>query len=60
MVREISGHDFGVGVNPAFVRSNEVKIFLSSRARLGATLVEQVLQIPLHETLRWMLKDGIH
>lgn len=60
MVREISGHDFEVRVNPAFVRSNEVKILLGSRAKLDAALVEQVPQIPLRETLRWMLEEGVH
>ncbi|SFM05826.1 GDP-mannose 4,6-dehydratase [Nitrosomonas communis] len=58
MVREISGHDFEVRVNPAFVRSNEVKMLLGSRAKLDATIMEQVPQIPLRETLRWMLKEG--
>lgn len=59
MVREISGHNFEVRVNPAFVRSNEVKILLGSRAKLDAALAERIPEIPLHETLRWMLEEGV-
>lgn len=55
MVREISGHDFEVRVNPAFVRQNEVKTLVGSRARLDA-VVGVVPEIGLHETLRWMLE----
>ena len=60
MVREISGHNFEVRVNPAFVRSNEVKILLCSRAKLDAALAERIPEIPLHETLRWMLEEGVN
>lgn len=55
MVREISGHDFEVRVNPAFVRQNEVKTLLGSRARLDA-VVGEVPEIALRDTLRWMLE----
>jgi GDP-6-deoxy-D-talose 4-dehydrogenase len=55
MVRDISGHDFEVRVNPAFVRSNEVKTLLGSRAKLDAT-VGAMPEIPLQDTLRWMLE----
>ena len=54
MVREISGHDFEVKVNPAFVRQNEVKTLLGSRTKLNATTGEMP-EIELRETLRWML-----
>lgn len=54
MVREISLHDFEVRVNPAFVRQNEVKTLLGSRAKLDA-VVGEVLEITLRDTLRWML-----
>lgn len=60
MVRGISGHDFEVRINPAFVRSNEVKILLGSRAKLDAILEKQVPEISLLETLRWMLEESIH
>ena len=59
MVREISGHDFEVRVNPAFVRANEVKTLLGSRAKLdalSATSTPPAAQIPLRDTLRWMLE----
>ena len=55
MVREISGHDFEVRVNPAFVRQNEVKTLVGSRAKLDA-VVGQVPEIALRDTLRWMLE----
>lgn len=55
MVRSISGHAFEIRINPAFIRPNEVKILLGSRARLDAT-VGAVPEIALHDTLRWMLE----
>lgn len=54
MVRRISGHDLDVRVNPAFVRQNEVKRLAGDRARL-AGLVKDIADIPLHDTLDWML-----
>ena len=54
MARKISGHDFTVRVNPAFVRQNEVKKLIGSCARLQAT-VGALPVIPLRDTLRWML-----
>lgn len=56
MVRNISGHDFEVQVNPAFVRANEVQTLLGNRARLDAA-VGAVPQIELQDTLRWMLEQ---
>lgn len=55
MLREISGHDFEVRVNPAFVRQNEVKTLVGSRAKLDA-VVGEVPEIALRDTLRWMLE----
>lgn len=55
MVREISGHDFEVRVNPAFVRHAEVKTLVGSRAKLNA-VVGEVPEISLRDTLRWMLE----
>ncbi|MHB8921492.1 MAG: GDP-mannose 4,6-dehydratase [Halothiobacillus sp.] len=54
-VRAISHHDFDVRVNPAFVRANEVKILVGDRDRL-LSLVHDVPDIPLEDTLRWMLE----
>ena len=56
MVRTISGHDFEVRVNPAFVRANEVQTLLGSRDKLDAA-VGAVPQIELQDTLRWMLEQ---
>lgn len=55
MVREISGHDFEVKVNPAFVRANEVKILLGDSAKLDAA-VGEIPRTPLRDTLRRMLE----
>ncbi len=55
MAREISGPDFEVRVNPAFVRQNEVKTLVGSRAKLDA-VVGEVPEIALRDTLRWMLE----
>jgi nucleoside-diphosphate-sugar epimerase len=54
-VRAISGHDFEVRVNPAFVRASEVKQLVGNPARLQAE-VGAVADIPLEETLRWMIE----
>jgi GDP-6-deoxy-D-talose 4-dehydrogenase len=59
MVREISGFDFEVQVNPAFVRANEVKTLLGSRTKLDAlpgAIPAPVPDISLRDTLRWMLE----
>lgn len=59
MAREISGHDFDVRVNPAFVRQNEVKTLIGSRARLDAVVGQAsnpMPEIALRDTLRWMLE----
>jgi nucleoside-diphosphate-sugar epimerase len=54
MASEISGHALEVRVNPAFVRANEVKRLLGSRARLEA-LLGSIPAVPLMETIRWMI-----
>jgi len=53
MMREISGHDLEVRVNPAFVRSNEVKTLIGTRAKLESA-IGAVQDIPFYETLEWM------
>ena len=55
MVKDISGHDFDVTVNPAFVRQNEVKMLWGDRARIEA-LSGQSPQYALRDTLAWMLE----
>lgn len=54
MARSLADHDFEVRVNPAFVRANEVKTLIGSRAKLEA-VVGVVPDIALLDTLRWML-----
>jgi nucleoside-diphosphate-sugar epimerase len=49
----IAGYPIAVHVNPAFVRSNEVKRLVGSNAHLRA-LTGFAPSIPLKETLRWM------
>jgi GDP-6-deoxy-D-talose 4-dehydrogenase len=54
LVRGISSQDFEVRVNPAFVRADEVKMLLGSRAKLEAC-VGALDTFDLRDTLRWML-----
>ena len=55
IMREVSGHDLEIVVNPAFVRSNEVHKLIGSRAKLDAA-IGRVDSIPLRATLQWMLE----
>jgi nucleoside-diphosphate-sugar epimerase len=55
-VRTISGHDFEIRVNPSFVRANEVKSLLGNRQKLE-TLIGPITDIPLADTLRWMIES---
>ncbi|SEA62640.1 GDP-mannose 4,6-dehydratase [Paraburkholderia sartisoli] len=59
MVREASGHDLEIRVNPAFVRANEVKSLVGSASRLRR-LVPGVPAIDFAETIKWMVRatDG--
>ncbi|GLV24649.1 GDP-6-deoxy-D-lyxo-4-hexulose reductase [Sphingobium sp. TomTYG45] len=54
MIKEISGHDFNVTVNPAFVRQNEVKTLWGDRSKIEAFSGQRPLY-SLRETLAWML-----
>ncbi len=54
MVARLSGHQLEVSVNPALVRTNEVKTLRGSRARLEG-IIGTVAMPPLEETLNWML-----
>ena len=53
-VRRLSGHDFQVSVNPAFVRADEVKTLCGSPV-LIESLIGPLTHIPLDDTLAWML-----
>lgn len=58
LVRDVAGIDFEVHVNPAFVRANEVRVLIGSRARLDAC-IGPVDSFELRDTLRWMLNAGV-
>lgn len=53
-MQQLAGYTIDVRVNPAFVRSNEVKILLGSRVKLES-VIGPVRDIPLEQTLNWML-----
>jgi len=55
MIQEISGHDFNVTVNPAFVRENEVKMLWGDRSKIE-NLIGQRPNYDLRDTLAWMLE----
>jgi nucleoside-diphosphate-sugar epimerase len=60
-LRELSGHDLEVRVNPAFVRASEVHRLVGSRSRMEATLGSLPFQ-DFRATLAWMLEhrgDGL-
>ena len=56
MVVKISGHHMEVVVNPAFVRTDEVKTLCGSRAQLES-VIGPLAMPPLEETIAWMLGD---
>jgi nucleoside-diphosphate-sugar epimerase len=58
MVRSLSKHEFEVRVNRAFLRNNEIKTLIGSRAKLESA-VGVVPSIPLIDTLRWMLEAPV-
>ncbi|MBU2786949.1 epimerase, partial [Acidithiobacillus sp. VAN18-1] len=55
MVEEIREHLMEVRINPSFVRANEMPRLLGSNALLRKH-TGLVPQIPLRDTLRWMLQ----
>lgn len=56
MIKEISGHDFHVTINPAFVRENEVKMLWGNRNKIES-LTAKGPTYQLHDTLEWMLAN---
>lgn len=56
MSRGIAGYNLEVKVNHAFVRSNEVKKLMGSRAKLE-TVIGPVGDIELFDTLSWMINS---
>lgn len=57
MCEEIAGYKIDVTVNPAFVRSNELKT-LKGDATLCHRLLPADRRISLQDTLRWMLESS--
>lgn len=55
MIRDISGHDFNVTVNPAFVRENEVKMLWGDRTKIENAIGQRPSH-KLRDTLTWMLE----
>lgn len=55
MIKDISGHDFSVEVNPAFVRKNEVKMLCGDRNKLE-TISGEGPAYTLRDTIAWMLR----
>lgn len=54
MMQDLTGYSPEVKVNPAFVRTNEVRTLVGSHAQLEAQ-IGALRKLPLEETLRWML-----
>lgn len=55
-IERVSGTRFDVKVNPAFVRSDEVRSLCGSRARLERA-IGPVAMPEFEDTIRWMLED---
>jgi GDP-6-deoxy-D-talose 4-dehydrogenase len=55
LVREASGHDLEIRVNPAFVRQNEVKMLVGSAEKLRR-LLPDLPSIEFRDTIRWMVE----
>jgi nucleoside-diphosphate-sugar epimerase len=54
-IKSISGHDFDITVNPAFVRDNEVKMLWGNRSKINS-VVGNTVNCTLTDTISWMLK----
>lgn len=56
LLSQLTAHHPEIRVNPAFVRANEVHRLCGNPAKLQAT-IGAIEQVPLSETLRWMLES---
>jgi len=57
MMEEIAGYRIEIRVNPAFVRTNEVKRLQGNASKLVGA-VGELNQLELADTLRWMYTEG--
>jgi len=55
LCRQITGQDISIKINPAFVRSNEVRVLRGSNDRLRH-LIGDWESPPIQQTLEWMLR----
>jgi nucleoside-diphosphate-sugar epimerase len=55
LVREASGHDLEICINPALVRQNEVKVLVGSATKLWR-LVPNVEPVNFSDTIKWMVR----
>jgi nucleoside-diphosphate-sugar epimerase len=58
IMRDLTGHDPEIRVNPTFARPNEVQRLIGSRTKLDNT-IGTTSNIPLKNTLQWMIKSAI-
>jgi nucleoside-diphosphate-sugar epimerase len=58
LMQQIAGYEIEVSVNPAFVRSSEVKTLVGSASKLQA-LIGDLKQVSLPQTLSWMYEAGV-
>ena len=56
LVGGLSGHHPAVTVNPKLVRKNDVRSLCGNSEKLRG-VIGPLKQIPMEETLRWMLED---
>ena len=57
LAAELTGHTPEIRINPTFVRANEVRKLVGSKQALERR-IGPLADVPLKETIRWMLEDG--
>jgi GDP-6-deoxy-D-talose 4-dehydrogenase len=58
LCEKITGHNIEIQVNPAFIRTNEVRVLTGDNSRLKAVIGDRQTYT-LKETLEWMLNEGV-
>lgn len=58
IIKDLSGHDFSIRVNPAFVRKNEVEMLWGDRSKLEAMTGLHPTH-DMNDTLAWMLNSPV-